>query len=265
MRLRTLGFLGILLAIWTAAGTPTPTLRGAADVNKDLTAQAREFFAGEGGNASTAGQVTPIRNPDGTRRGLKPIPKSLLGKARQIIRQARTGPMGPLDGYVRKSFGTAWNDDTNVPFGHNGCKTRDDILKRDLTHLEYRGGSNNCVVTRGVLDDPYTGHKIAFTKGPVSSNDVQIDHVMPLAYLYRMGAAGWSAERRQQIANDPLNLLAVDGPTNEAKGADGAADWMPPNAQEDCAYSVRVAQVSIKYDAPIRSWDKTRMLKACGG
>jgi hypothetical protein len=34
-------------------------------------------------------------------------------------------------------------DDVNVQFGHNGCSTRDDILRRDLADLQVRPGTVN--------------------------------------------------------------------------------------------------------------------------
>jgi len=37
--------------------------------------------------------------------------------------------------FSRYRFGEPWSDDVNVEFGHNGCNTRDDILRRDLTQL----------------------------------------------------------------------------------------------------------------------------------
>ena len=63
----------------------------------------------------------------------------------------------------------------------------------------------------GILDDPYTGRTIEFHKGEESSDQVQIDHVVALANAWRSGAWQWDATRRQEFANDPANLLAVDG------------------------------------------------------
>ena len=40
--------------------------------------------------------------------------------------------------FARYRFGEAWSDDVNVEFGHNGCNTRDDILRRDLADLVVR-------------------------------------------------------------------------------------------------------------------------------
>lgn len=84
-------------------------------------------------------------------------------------------------------------------------------------------GCPDATVWSGVLDDPYTGRRIDFQRGPSTSTAVQIDHVIPLSYLYAHGAWEWNARTRLLAANDPLNLLAVDGRANESKGACGPA------------------------------------------
>ena len=61
--------------------------------------------------------------------------------------------------FGRYRFGQAWSDDVNVEFGHNGCNTRDDILRRDLDDLVVRPGT--CYAQTGVLQDPYSGQTIA--------------------------------------------------------------------------------------------------------
>src|SRR5690606_12402891 len=55
-------------------------------------------------------------------------------------------------GYVRASFGAGWRDPDR-----NGCDARNDILGRDLTHVVFRAGTHDCVVSEGILIDPYTG------------------------------------------------------------------------------------------------------------
>ncbi|HWF71238.1 MAG TPA: hypothetical protein VG187_17045, partial [Mycobacterium sp.] len=37
-----------------------------------------------------------------------------------------------FEDFNRARFGEPWSDDVNVEYGHNGCNTRDDILRRDL-------------------------------------------------------------------------------------------------------------------------------------
>ena len=64
-----------------------------------------------------------------------------------------------------------------------------------------------------------------------------------------------------QVANDPLNLLAVDRSSNGAKGDSGPAERLPPNRPIRCAYSVRFAQVARKYALPVTRGDKRAMLQ----
>lgn len=156
----------------------------------------------------------------------------------QLAGLAVKGP-APMTGYTRDQFGPAWADED-----HNGCDTRNDVLRRDLTDTTLKPGTHGCVVLTGALADPYTGHRIGFTRGSSTSTAVEIDHVVALADAWRTGAQTWSAARREQYANDPLVLLAVDGPTNEAKGAGDAATWLPPNKAYRCTYATR--QVTIK-------------------
>ena len=91
--------------------------------------------------------------------------------------------------YRRSAFGDAWDDDNDAPGGHNGCDTRDDILNRDLVDVTYVFTKRcpNAVAT-GTLHDPYTNAIIAFQRGAKVGEAVQIDHIVPLAYAWDMGA-----------------------------------------------------------------------------
>ena len=80
----------------------------------------------------------------------------------------------PKTGYARSQFGQAWAD-----VDKNGCDTRNDILKRDLTNVVYKAGT--CVVLSGTLKDPYSGDVINFVRGVSTSSLVQIDHVVALS------------------------------------------------------------------------------------
>ncbi len=153
----------------------------------------------------------------------------------------------PKTGYSRALFGQAWSDDVTVPGGHNGCDTRNDILRRDLVDIEIRPGTTDCVVASGVLNDPYTGTAIAFQRGRGTSQAVQIDHVVALSDAWQKGAQGWDELTRRNFANDPLNLQATSGPINEAKGDGDAATWLPPNKSYRCAYVSRIVAVKSGY------------------
>ena len=111
-------------------------------------------------------------------------------------------------GYSRDQFGPPWTDDVDgVEFGHNGCDTRDDILRRDLSNVVPPSG---CKVLSGVLHDPYTGKDIHFNRDEGTDVLVQIDHVVPLLDAWQTGAQQWDQMKRTQFANDPLDLLAVE-------------------------------------------------------
>jgi Protein of unknown function (DUF1524) len=127
---------------------------------------------------------------------------------------------------------------------HNGCDTRNDVLRRDLSAVTFRSGTSDCVVLTGHLEDPYTARAISFTRGVETSTTVQIDHVVALSDAWQTGAQQLTADQRLALANDPLNLLAVDGPTNQQKSDGDAASWLPPNRDYRCQYVAR--QVSVK-------------------
>lgn len=146
----------------------------------------------------------------------------------------------PKTGYDRDLYGQAWKD-----MDRNGCDTRNDILRRDLTSQALKDGTNGCVVASGTLQDPYSGTAIAFVRGQDTSSAVQIDHVVALSDSWQKGAQQWDTGKRESFANDPLNLLAVDGPLNMQKGDGDTATWLPPNKAYRCAYVAR--QVGVKY------------------
>lgn len=156
--------------------------------------------------------------------------------------------------YSRDEFGQRWAD-----VDRNGCDTRNDILRRDLRSLQVKTSSPNCVVVGGILDDPYTGRTIDFRKGKNSSDQVQIDHVVALADAWRSGAWQWDAPRRQEFANDPTNLLAVDGNANQDKGASRADQWLPPNTRYRCAYVQRQIVVKSSWGLGVTPQEKKAM------
>ncbi|KSU66218.1 deoxyribonuclease [Arthrobacter sp. NIO-1057] len=159
----------------------------------------------------------------------------------------------PKTGYDRDLFGRGWGDPDR-----NGCDTRNDILARDLDVDTFKDGTRACVVLTGTLVDPYTDTTIDFVRGQGTSNAVQIDHVVALSDAWQKGAQQLSAEQRLEFANDPLNLLAVDGPTNASKGDSDAATWLPPNRGFWCEYVTRQIEVKHKYDLWMTKAEHTR-------
>ncbi|MCB0925918.1 MAG: HNH endonuclease [Mycobacterium sp.] len=154
--------------------------------------------------------------------------------------------------YRRTSFGAAWDDDNSAPGGRNGCDTRNEILDRDLTDKTYVT-TKRCVnaIATGTLRDPYTNAFIAFQRGNQTGAAVQIDHIVPLAFAWDMGARDWDADKRKRFANDPANLLAVAGKANQDKGDLPPGEWMPPNSAFRCAYAVQFIEVLRGYQLPV--------------
>ena len=157
--------------------------------------------------------------------------------------------------YRRDAFGDTWTDDNPAPGGHNGCDTRNDILDRDLVDKTYVSIKRcpNAVAT-GTLHDPYTNATVPFVRGAQVGAAVQIDHIVPLALAWDLGARDWTDDMRLRFANDPANLLAVDGPANQDKGDQEPATWMPPNtrsgASTRCSSSRCCAATGLPVDAP---------------
>ncbi len=150
--------------------------------------------------------------------------------------------------YRRAAFGDSWTDDNTAPGGHNGCDTRNDILDRDLVDKTFVSISR-CprAVATGVLHDPYTSKTINFLRGNKTGAAIQIEHIVPLAYAWDQGARGWSESLRIRFANDPANLLAVEGQANQDKGDKEPAAWMPPNTAFRCQYAMQFIAVLRGY------------------
>ena len=144
----------------------------------------------------------------------------------------------PMTGYSRDQYGPAWTD-----VDRDGCDTRNQILQRDLTSITMSG---TCKVLSGTLNDAYTGKTIAFTRG--NGNGVDIDHIVSLGNSWATGASAWPYAKRVALANDPLNLMAVDAAANRQKGDGDAATWLMSNKAFRCDYVARQIAVKTKYE-----------------
>lgn len=177
--------------------------------------------------------------------------------AREALAALPTKGRAPKTGYKRSQFGDGWAK-------AGDCDTRNVILRRDLTNAVL--GDDNCKVQAGALSDPYTGQRIAFKRGANSSGAVQIDHVVALSNAWQTGAQQLSSEQRISLANDPLELLAVDGPANQQKGDGDAATWLPSNKPFRCQYIARQIAVKKKYSLWVTPPERAameRILASC--
>ncbi|MDR0887534.1 MAG: HNH endonuclease family protein [Candidatus Nomurabacteria bacterium] len=173
-----------------------------------------------------------ISSEDQTQNTDENLPKA-LEKLSEIPIKGRA----PKTGYSRDQFGNGWGE-------INGCDTRNVILFRDLTDKTMK---DNCLVATGILQDPYTGKTIQFSRAD-NASAVQIDHIVPLSDAWQKGAQYWEKDKRKQFANDPLNLLASDGPANMQKSDSDAANWLPSNKSFRCYYIARQITIKLKYD-----------------
>ena len=174
----------------------------------------------------------------------------------QILETLTVKGRAPKTGYARTLFGDGW-------LLAGGCDMRNVVLHRDLIGTAV---SDDCKVMSGVLADPYTGTTISFTRGPDTSDLVQIDHVVALSNAWQTGAQQLTLEQRIAFANDPLELLAVDGSANQSKGDGDAATWLPANKAFRCQYVARQIAVKAKYSLWVTEPEKSamqRVLSSC--
>lgn len=210
--------------------------------------------------------VTPLPSPAPALSPQGSAPPSTAARpaespALALLRTLAVKGRAPRTGYDRDAFGPRWAD-----VDRNGCDTRNDILRRDLVDERFRPGTRGCVVLSGTLAEPYTGRVVTFRKSDPSA--VQIDHVVSLSDAWQTGAQQWAPEQRRRFANDPLNLLAVDGRANSAKSDANAASWLPPSRAYRCPMVARQIAVKARYRLwviPAEQAAMARVLAACPG
>ena len=161
----------------------------------------------------------------------------------------------PKTGYTREQFYDGWPT-------VDGCSLRQRILKREMGDTAVLDG---CNVIAGEFDEPYTGEHLVLTNKTEVAK-LQIDHVVALSDAWQKGAQYMSYEVRNQIATDPLNLLAVDGAANQQKSDGDAATWLPKNKKFRCQYVARQTSVKYKYNLWMTAAEKeaiSRILTNC--
>jgi len=174
----------------------------------------------------------------------------------KVLKELAVRGRAPKTGYSRIKFTDGWATVGN-------CNVRDIMLRRGMTAV--RLGNDGCIVLSGTLPDPYTGKIIQFRRGKGMSNKVQIDHVVALSDSWQKGAQLLDYKVRLRLANDPLNLLAVDGPANQQKGDADASSWLPTNKSYRCRYVARQIAVKFKYHLWVTPVEKSVMMRIING
>lgn len=219
----------------------------------------------------TAGVATAVGVAGGTLRDARPADHThLAALAASTLRALVTVPVVDgrhrRDDYERTAFGSPWTDATAVADSDNGCDTRNDILTRDLSDTR-SGPVASCphAVLAGELRSPYTGAVVIFRRDR-RATAIQIDHIVPLAFAWDMGAFAWPPARRADLANDPANLVAVDGDSNQDKSDSEPGRWMPPNTGFHCQYAIQFVDVLTAYGLQVDRSSRdvlTRALQQC--
>ena len=147
------------------------------------------------------------------------------------------------DGFNRAQWGV-WQDED-----HDCQNTRAEVLQRDSRTQVRFADAQQCVVLAGRWFAPYSGQRFEQAK------ELDIDHIIPLAYAHAVGASAWPQEKKQQFANDPDNLIAVSASANRSKGAKGPSQWMPQNQAYVCTYLGKWRALAQKYQLELRAED----------
>jgi hypothetical protein len=181
-------------------------------------------------------------------------------EASEALQELEVAQPGSMSGYSRERF-PHWSKASD--FGWDppqaSCDVREAALIRDGEDVRVGSG---CKVTSGTWYDPYTDQTYS------DPQDIDIDHVVPLAEAWRSGASSWSDEQRERYANDPDVLLSVEDNANQQKGDKGPEAWKPPNEEEWCDYAQRWIQIKVKYDLSADEQEKValeEMLDTCAG
>lgn len=180
--------------------------------------------------------------------------------ARTTLEELSVSEPGSMSGYSREKF-DHWSKASEFGWEapEDSCDTRDAALIRDGKGVEVGSG---CKVESGTWLDPYT------TNTYTDPQDIDIDHVVPLANAWRSGASSWNDNEREAYANAPDVVLSVEDNANQEKGDKGPEAWRPPNEKIWCDYAVRWVGIKSDYGLSVNQQEKdalTEMLDTCGG
>lgn len=139
----------------------------------------------------------------------------------------------------------------------NGCDTRDVVLQRDGTGVTV---GDHCKITTGAWLSPYDG------KSYSDPEQLDIDHMVPLADAWRTGAADWTDAKRSDFANDLTRpqLLAVSLSANRSKGDQDPSQWKPPTHAYWCTYAQRWIAVKAYWQLTVTAAEKTALNEMLG-
>ena len=185
--------------------------------------------------ADTSPEPEPEPEPEPT-----PQPSSGVAAVLALL-DALTVAAEQPSGYDRDLF-KHWTDEDG-----DGCDTRREVLLAEAVVAPTQG--SRCSLSDGEWISRYDG---LTDQGNGSGFDV--DHLVPLAEAWDSGARGWTADRREQYANDlgyEHSLIAVSARSNRSKGARDPATWLPPEADQHCWYSAAWVHVKTRWSLTV--------------
>ena len=142
---------------------------------------------------------------------------------------------GNSGSYERSAFGHGWNDTD----GDCQNSRAEALIATSSTAVRFTT-DRSCRVVTGRWISPFTGKVIQ------NSDEIDIDHVVPLKWAWTYGAKYWPQAKRGKFANDMANLWPVELGLNRSKGAQPPSEWLPPSGQ--CAYVARFLRIVRLYD-----------------
>jgi hypothetical protein len=252
--------LVVSLALVVACGP----LRGGG--NEETTTGPSTTSRASGGNTeATTGPSTTSKASGGSTDATVPSGKASRAsgdsvQASQDLDKLKVAQPGSMSGYSRERF-PHWSKASD--FGWKppqaSCDSREAALVRDGQNVQV---GSSCKVTSGTWFDPYTSQTYS------DPQDLDIDHIVPLANAWRSGASLWEDKQRERYANDPDVLLSVQDNANQQKGDKGPEAWKPPNQDEWCDYAERWISIKAKYTLSVNEQEKEaleQMLGTCKG
>ena len=127
------------------------------------------------------------------------LPKQLAAS------DSRTSSQENPDSYERSAFGHSWED------ADGDCQdSRAEALITTSSTKVHFATEKRCRVISGRWVSPFTGNVIQ------NSRDIDIDHVVPLKWAWNRGANEWSPGKREEFANDLVNLWPVESSLNRS-------------------------------------------------
>ncbi len=157
------------------------------------------------------------------------LPKGMSGYRDNSESASRT--LAKADsGYERSKFGHGW-DDVDGDCQNSRAEA---LIAQSSTKVRF-ADERRCRVVTGRWISPFTGKVIQ------NASEIDIDHVVPLKWAWDHGANTWSDDKREEFANDPVNLWSVELSLNRQKGAQGPEQWLPPAGK--CQYVSRFVRI----------------------